>query len=95
MRHGMTMAPAGLILVLALMAAGPENPTSEIAMPDGRFGCRTAPILLLTRPDVQAELQLEPRQISGAKGAIARLRERAAGLKGKDGSAAVAAWAHR
>ena len=90
MRHGMTMAPAGLVLVLALVAAGPENPPSEAGMPDGHFGCRAAPILLLTRPDVQAELQLEPRQISGARNVIARLRQRGAGLKGKAGPEAVA-----
>lgn len=90
MRHGMTMAPAGLVLALALVAAGPENPASEMAMLDGLFGCRTAPILLLTRPDVQAELRLEPRQISGARNVIARLRERGAGLIGKTGPAAVA-----
>ena len=73
------MALAGLFLVLVLTGAGPESVLDE------RFGCRTAPILLLARVDVQRELQLDARQVAAAKTAIARLLDRALGLKGKKG----------
>jgi hypothetical protein len=87
MRQGLTVAPAGLVLVLALIAAGPENPTSEATRLDGRFGSRISPILLLDRRDVQGELQLDSRQISDARTAIARLIKRVMNLKGKRGPA--------
>jgi hypothetical protein len=87
MRHGWTMAPVSLVLVLALVAAGPENPRSEVTALDGRFGSRISPILLLDRPDVQIELQLDARQISDARTTIARLIKRVLSLKGKKGEA--------
>ncbi len=83
MRHGLTMAPAGLLLVLALVGAGPELVPREVAVPDERFGSRTAPILLLTRPDVQIDLHLDPEQVAAARGEIARLLEQALRLKNK------------
>jgi hypothetical protein len=86
MRHGLTMAPAALVLVLALVAAGPENPNFDATMLlDGRFGSRISPILLLARQDVQIELQLDARQISDARAMIPRLIKRVVGLKGKKG----------
>ncbi len=88
MRQGLAMAPVGLLLVLALVAAGPENPSPEFTVPDESFGSRISPILLLTRPDVQVELQLEPRQVSGVRTAIASLMEQARTLRGKKGRAA-------
>ena len=85
MRHGWTMAPAGLVLVLALFAAGSDNPSSEVPGLDGHFGSRISPILLLDRPDVQVDLQLEARQIAEARAAIARLMKRVRSLRGKKG----------
>lgn len=87
MRHGLAMAPAGLVLVLALVAAGPEKPATEVTVLDERFGSRTAPILLIARPDVQIELQLDSQQVSSARNTIARLLERGLSLKGKTGPA--------
>jgi hypothetical protein len=79
------MTPTVLVLILVLAGAGLEPRTGEVQVPDERFGCRTAPILLLTRPDVQSELQLDQRQVASAKAAIARLLPRAWNLKGKKG----------
>jgi hypothetical protein len=87
MRHGLTMAPAGLLLVLVLSGAGPDPPAGEVRVPDERFGSRTAPILLLSRPDVQTDLHLDAWQIAAAKREIARLIEKALSLKDKKGQA--------
>src|SRR5262249_39724786 len=62
----------------------------EWALPDARLGVRTAPLLLLSRPDVQVELRLEPAQIAQARGTIEELTRRAVTLKGKSGPAVVA-----
>src|SRR5262249_50678097 len=62
----------------------------EVTVLDERFGIRTAPILLLARPDVQRDLQLDPAQVSGAKRTIARLIEMALNVKTKSGPAVLA-----
>jgi hypothetical protein len=85
MRQGLTMLPAGFLLVLVLAGAGLESVPAEVKALDQRFGSRTAPILLLTRPDVQLDLNLDSRQIAAAKNEIARLLEQAWRLKNKTG----------
>ncbi len=50
-----------------------------------------APIYLLPRPDVQRDLQLSQRQITGAQDLVGRLIERLLNLKLKSGSAAIKA----
>jgi hypothetical protein len=61
----------------------------EWSLPDSRVGIRTAPLLLLSRPDVQAELRLEPVQISGIHDTINELTRRALALRGKTGHAVI------
>src|SRR5205823_5796757 len=90
MRHGLTGAPAGLVLLLTLLGAGPDVPTNEVTVLDERFGIRTAPILLLARPDVQLDLRLDPQQVSGAKRTIAQLVERVLSLKNQAGPPVLA-----
>src|SRR5579872_6913513 len=90
MRHGLMVALAGLTSVLALVGAGPEGPSDEVTVLDERFGTYTAPILLLARPDVQRDLQLDAGQIAGAKRTIARLLEQGLRLRNKTGPAVVA-----
>jgi hypothetical protein len=72
--------PAALIAAAAatllLAAAGPP-------VPDGRLGQPTAPILLLSRPDVRGDLGLSSEQADGAEEAAADLYRRAEKLKGK------------
>jgi hypothetical protein len=60
-------------------------------LPDSRIGVRTAPILLLTRGDVRAELKMPPEQVAAAETAIADLREKALALKGRNDTEAIAA----
>jgi hypothetical protein len=90
MRQGSMVAPASFVVVLALVGAGPDAPSDEVSVLDERFGSYTAPILLLTRPDVQLDLELDPRQISGAKSTIARLIEQGLRLKKMSGPAIAA-----
>jgi hypothetical protein len=85
MRHGLTLAPACLVVFLALLGAGPDSPSDEVAILDQRFGLRTAPILLLTRPDVQLDLHLDAGQIAGARSTIARLLDVGLNSKTKSG----------
>jgi hypothetical protein len=104
MRHGLTIVPAGLVLVAALLGAGgPEAPPVDWgSVSDARFGMPIAPIYLVLRPDVQLDLQLKPHQVAGAKDLVSRLFERGRGLKGKPKEAteagrraideAMAAW---
>jgi len=60
-------------------------------VPDARLGIRTAPILLLSRADVRAELRLTPEQAEEADRIIADLRDRALALRGRSDAEAVAA----
>ena len=87
-----------VLLTIGLSAAclaGPEPSPStsqgSAPLPDDRLGVRTAPILLLSRPDVRADLGLNPRLAEEAEMALSDLYVRAAALKGKSGAQAVAA----
>jgi hypothetical protein len=60
------------------------------SLPDSRLGIRTAPLLLLSRIDVQADLRLEPGQIAGVHAVINELTQRALALRGKSGPTVVA-----
>ena len=80
------LAAAGL---LALSAA--SRSSAEDGLPDARLGIRTAPILLLTRADVRAELRLSPEQAADAERTIADLHEKAQALRGRTDTEAVAA----
>jgi hypothetical protein len=105
MRQGSTRAPAiaGFfaptpLLVLGLLlldlAATPTVAlagTENAALPDDRLGIRTAPLLLLSRPDVRADLGLTPQQADSAERAITDLYVRAAALRGKTGAEALQA----
>jgi hypothetical protein len=53
-------------------------------LPDDRIGVRTAPILLLSRDDVAADLKLTEEQRQKTWGMIADLGKRAADLKGRN-----------
>lgn len=92
MRQGWTIVPAGLALAVALLAAGRSPgapPAGRVAWLDDRFGLPVAPIYLLLRPDVQADLQLNPHQVEGARVLVGQLIERLLNLKGKAGQAAM------
>ena len=80
---------AGLAFVLLAMAVGRLS-SAEWVLPDDRLGIRTAPLLLLSRPDVQADLKLDRSQVLGAQNQINELTRRALSLRGKTGAGVVA-----
>ncbi len=76
--------------LIGLHSAGQSMATAaEWSLPDTRLGIRTAPLLLLSRPDVQVDLRLEPVQISGIHDTINELTRRALALRGKTGPAVM------
>ena len=90
----------GRILLLGILWMGfgaatllhAQNPShaGDWCLPDNRLGIRTAPLLLLSRPDVQVDLRLERAQILGTQNTINELTRRALTLRGKTGAAVVA-----
>lgn len=61
----------------------PSSPVPTFRLPDDRLGLRVAPILLLSREDVIADLKLDRYQAAQAQQAIGELYEQAAALKGR------------
>jgi hypothetical protein len=99
MRHGSTvLAGAGwlapVLLVLTSLSAGPDAPQAAAVepfrVPDARLGVKTAPLLLLSRADVGADVGLSAEQAENARKAAARQHAQAASLKGMKGEQAVA-----
>jgi hypothetical protein len=88
--QGWTALSALLCLCFGLGVGGSGGKAGEWSLPDTRLGIRTAPLLLLSRPDVQADLRLEPAQITGARNTINELTKRALSLRGKTGADVIA-----
>lgn len=92
MRHGQGWT-AGFALSCLFVGSGWLTAAAhgeDWALPNSRMGIRTAPLLLLSRPDVQADLRLDPGQIGEAQRTINELSHRAAALRGKTGTAVIA-----
>ncbi len=77
-------------LAMAAIGAAPVV-AGEWALPDSRIGVRTAPLLLMTRPDVQADLGLNSKQIESLHRAVVEIGGRAARIPGGSGAEAIAA----
>ncbi len=76
MRLGASRLLPALLLVATLVPA--PSPAGELtSLPDERLGIRTAPLLLLSRPDVRADLALDPSQTTAALKAISDLHAKA------------------
>jgi hypothetical protein len=93
MRHGQGWVVLSALLCLNFVfgvGAG-AGKAGEWSLPDSRLGTRTAPLLLLSRPDVQADLRLEAAQIAGARSITNELTQRALALRGKSGAEVIAA----
>ena len=90
MRDGARRALAALVL-LSVAAMPASSLGDEAPLPDSRLGIRTVPLLLLSRPDVRADLGLNPAQTAEAQRAISELYAKAAALRGKTGAEAIAA----
>ena len=91
MRHGSTLAllAAGWLFVLFAPALAGPGAAESWVLPDESQGRRVTPILLLSRPDVQAELRLKPEQVADAARVIADLHHKAASLRGRTDAAAI------
>ena len=90
MRDGARRALAALLL-LSVAAIPASSLGDDAPLPDSRLGIRTVPLLLLSRPDVRADLGLNPAQTAEARRAISELHAKAAALRGKTGAEAIAA----
>jgi hypothetical protein len=66
-------------------------PSLPLLVPDSLIGDRIAPLLLLSRADIRAEVALDPLQTADLERAIADLHARAAALKGQAGPSVIAA----
>src|SRR4051794_37060510 len=91
MRHGSTPRLAVLVIVLLGLALLPAASGGEPPLPDSRLGVRTAPLLLLSRPDVRADLGLTSEQALSAERTITELYVQASTLKGKPDAEVLAA----
>ncbi len=89
------LAALGLIGAPAATPAQASPPAQtardEGMVPDGRLGTRVAPLLLLGRPDVRADLGMSAEQSASARRQIADLYRRAMATQGLAGAEAVAA----
>jgi hypothetical protein len=74
-----------LLLVDALALAPAPGLAGPPQLTDERLGIPTAPLLLLSRADVRAELRLSPAQTADADKALGELYEQARALKGQRG----------
>jgi hypothetical protein len=86
------IAPLPLLLLTTAIALWPGRCLGgPPPLPDSRLGYRTVPLLLLTRPDICADLGLDAKQKADAERALTTLYPQAAALKGKTGPEAEAA----
>ncbi len=97
MRHGSTLALVAscwLSLSVEPVRAGGEPGSGPAVaetwtLPDWSRGFRFAPILLLSRADVQADLRMKPDQVADAARVIADTRRKGASLTRQSGQDVV------
>ena len=85
MRQGQGWAIVGA-LVCSVLGPGSSRRRRRAASgccPTTRLGVRTAPLLLLSRPDVQSTFAWSPARFPDAQRTINELTKRAASLRGK------------
>lgn len=89
MRHGSTRLCALLASLAMLASSSLARGQQHYYLPDDRLGTRTLPLFLLTRPDVQADLNMSPGQIKAAAKAVDELYTKAESIRGRPSSPAV------
>lgn len=89
MVHGWTATL--LWLALGSTAAQPAAGTERMSLPDHYLGLRMQPLLLLTRPDVRADIGIDAAQAAEVDRAVLDFVARAAAVRGLKGPAAVEA----
>jgi hypothetical protein len=94
MRQGSTRVGSrivGTALALVALAGAAPAQDHDWSLPDERIGVRTAPMLLLTRPDVQEDLGLTPEVVLSHRRIVRDIWTRAATLRGKPDGEVLAA----
>ena len=89
MHHGWKIARS--LIIMGLAVCGLTGHALGREPTDDRLGMRTVPILLLTRSDVQKDLNLGPKQSTECKQAALKFYDRAFRLKGRKDAGAQAA----
>ena len=89
MRHGWTVVPTLVVFGLGILQFTGRARADEPL--DDRLGIRTAPIFLLTRSDIQADLKIDPKLAAACRHVAASIRHKASALKGAKFPAIVAA----
>lgn len=64
-------------------ASAPAHPSGDLVLPDSMLGNQVAPMLLLTRPEVRADLGLSAEQAESARKTLAALRAQAQSIRGQ------------
>jgi len=90
MRHGTTPALVVPLCWIGLALTSVPALAGGQGLPDESRGSRVASLLLLSRPDIRAELHLNADQTAGAERAIAESHRKAAALRGRTDPAAKA-----
>jgi hypothetical protein len=85
MSQGMRPLPAALLLFTAIALEPTPSRAGPPPLTDDRLGIGTAPLLLLSRPDVRAEVGLDASQAADADGTLNELYQQALALKGQHG----------
>lgn len=90
MRQGTTPVRSVLwVLFVSLLPTFAPAADDEAPLPDSRLGYRTAPLLLLSRPDIRDDLGMNADQTASAQRAIRSMYVQAASLKGKPNTEAT------
>lgn len=89
LRHGSTRTALGFLVLISMATA--VRGGEEYYLSDARLGAKTAPLLLLSRPDVREDLGLNAEQTASALATIDELYTRAEALRGKPNSPEVIA----
>ncbi|MDB5353162.1 MAG: hypothetical protein JWN86_4409 [Planctomycetota bacterium] len=83
MRHGTAPLRRALWAIFFCLFSTFILAADDAPLPDSRLGYRTAPLLLLSRPDVRADLGLSAQQTTSSQLAIRQMYVQAATLKKK------------
>lgn len=87
MRQGPTLRPLcarlGVMLCVTVLLAPSISLGNGLPLPTSRLGTRVTPLLLLSRPDVRADLRLTAEQAAKAEQEITELYLQAEALKDK------------
>lgn len=91
MRQGVMRTRVEALIILLMLGLALPAFGGKYQLTEERLGSRTAPLLLLTRADVQADLALTAEQITASEQAIDELYSQAETLRGRGNAPEVVA----